>query len=64
MRLKYKAIKSTGEKYEGVIESAGKFDLYNQLKAEGDMLISAEEINKFNLDKYLYKFELMVKSAV
>jgi type IV pilus assembly protein PilC len=55
MKFKYKAIKKSGEKYEGVTESSGKFDLYNQLKAEGNMLISAEEINPFHLEKYFYK---------
>ena len=55
MRFKFKAIKSTGEKYEGVVESSGKFSLYNELKAEGNMLISAEEVNKAKFLKYFYK---------
>lgn len=55
MKFKFKAIKSNGEKYEGTKESNGKFDLYNDLKAEGSMLISAEEINKNDIKKYIYK---------
>ena len=55
MKFKYKAIKNNGEKYEGVTESQGKFNLYNELKAQGVMLISAEEINKGKLQKYFFK---------
>lgn len=56
MRYKFKAIKKSGEKYEGISESQSKFDLFNELKAEGGMLISAEEINNIGLRKYYYRF--------
>ena len=56
MKFKFKAIKNSGEKYEGIIESQGKFNLYNELKAEGSMLISAEELNKSKWQSYLYKY--------
>jgi type IV pilus assembly protein PilC len=55
MRFKFKAIKNNGEKYEGVLESQSKFTLYNELKAEGKMLISAEELNRARFQKYFYK---------
>ncbi len=55
MRFKFKAIKSSGERYEGVAESSGKFDLYNELKAEGSMLISAEEFSRAKFENYLIK---------
>lgn len=55
MKFKFKAIKSNGERYEGVVESSNKFSLYNELKAQGNMLISAEEVNKNKFQNYLYK---------
>lgn len=55
MRFKFKAINNNGERYDGIRESQGKFDLYNELKAEGSMLISAEELNKGSLEKLFYK---------
>jgi len=55
MRFKFKAIKSGGERYDGVLDSPSKFDLYNQLKEEGSMLISAEEVNKEKFQNFLYK---------
>jgi type IV pilus assembly protein PilC len=55
MKFKFKALKSTGERYGGVLESQNKFTLYNELKAEGNMLVSAEEISKIRLEKYLYQ---------
>lgn len=54
MRFKFKAIKNDGERYEGTLESQSKFTLYNDLKAEGSMLISAEEIVQDNFQKYFY----------
>jgi type IV pilus assembly protein PilC len=55
MRYKFKAIKNTGERYEGILESEGKYSLFNELKAEGSTLISAEEIKTFDLQKYFSK---------
>lgn len=55
MRFKFKAIRKNGERFEGVLESQGKFALYNELKAEGSMLVSAEEITSSRIQKYLYK---------
>ncbi len=55
MKFKYKAIKENGEKYEGIMESSGKFDLYNELKAQNSMLISAEELNKDRFQNLLLK---------
>jgi type IV pilus assembly protein PilC len=55
MRFKFKAIKNTGERYEGIIESQTKFSLYNDLKKEGDMLISAKELDKNNFQKSFFK---------
>ncbi|MFA6430651.1 MAG: type II secretion system F family protein [Candidatus Paceibacterota bacterium] len=46
MHFKFKAVKSSGEKYEGVRESRDKFSLYAEIKAEGDTLITAKEIFK------------------
>ena len=56
MRFKFKAVKSNGERYEGTLESESKFSLYNELKLEGDTLVSAEEINKDKIQKYFSKF--------
>lgn len=39
----FKATKATGEKYEGTREAASKSVLYQQMKIEGETLISAEE---------------------
>jgi type IV pilus assembly protein PilC len=55
MRFNYKAIKSNGQRYEGTMDAQSKFDLYNILKTEGNMLISAEELSKARFQKYLYK---------
>ena len=55
MKFKFKAIRSNGERYEGVMESPGKFDLYNELKAEGSMLVSAEELSRTKILNYLIK---------
>ncbi len=55
MKFKFKAIKGNGERYEGTMEAQGKFDLYNELKAEGNMLISAEEVGKARFQNFLYK---------
>jgi len=41
MKFKYKAIKNDGVVYEGTRESADKFSLNNDLKGEGETLISA-----------------------
>jgi type IV pilus assembly protein PilC len=55
MRFKFKAIKDNGERYEGVRESLTKFSLYNELKIEGDILVSAEEMDKAVVQKYFFK---------
>ncbi len=55
MHFKYKAIKSNGVRYEGVSESSSKFSLYNDIKSEGGMLISAEEQSRFKLQALFYK---------
>ena len=55
MRFKFKAIKENGERYEGTLESQGKFALYNELKTEGSMLISAEEITTNGFKKIFFK---------
>jgi type IV pilus assembly protein PilC len=55
MRFKIKAIKNSGERYEAVLESQSKYSLYNELKAEGNMLINAEEIGKFGPKDVFYK---------
>ena len=54
MRYKFKAIKNDGSKYEGMTESQDKFSLFNELKAEGNILISAEEINTIGYKKYFF----------
>jgi len=56
MKYKFKAIRSNGERYEGTQESASKFNLYNELKTDGSMLISAQEIGNIKWQKYFYKF--------
>jgi type IV pilus assembly protein PilC len=55
MRFKFKAIKKNGEKYEGTRESQSRFSLYNELKMDGEMLVSAEELNKDRVILFLYK---------
>lgn len=46
MKFNFKAVKSNGSEYDGVRESATKFSLYAELKAEGDTLITATAIEK------------------
>jgi type IV pilus assembly protein PilC len=46
MYFKFRAVKSNGEKYQGTRESHDRFSLYAEIKAEGDTLITAEEIYK------------------
>ncbi|MFH1455084.1 MAG: type II secretion system F family protein [bacterium] len=53
MKFKFKAIKKNGSKYDGIKESNDKFTLYEELKAEGDTLISTFEITK-------PKFEIVI----
>lgn len=55
MRFKFKAVKNNGERYEGILESSSKFNLYNELKAEGNMLISAEEVKARDWQRYFIK---------
>jgi type IV pilus assembly protein PilC len=55
MRLKFKAIKNNGERYEGMRESLNKFTLFNELKNEGDMLISTQELDQDVFQKYFLK---------
>ncbi len=52
MKFKFKAIKNNGERYEGILESPSKFDLYNELKAEGNILVSAEELSQLKFQKW------------
>jgi len=54
MRLKFKAIKNDGKKYEGVRESQSRFSLYNEIKSEGGLLVSAEELNKERFWHFFY----------
>ena len=59
MRFKFKAIKQNGDRYEGVRESSDKFTLYADLKADGDTLITAQEVGEKNqvLSKILGMFD-------
>lgn len=56
MKFKFKAVKDSGEKFDGSRESQSKFSLYNELKAEGVMLISAEEQSRADWQKYFLKY--------
>lgn len=53
MKFRFRAIKKSGEKYEGVRESTDKFTLYDEIKAEGDTLIYTSEVTK-------PKFEILI----
>jgi type IV pilus assembly protein PilC len=44
MKFKFKAVRQNGERYEGVRDSKDKFSLYADIKADGDTLITAQEI--------------------
>ncbi len=46
MEFKFKAIKKDGGKYDGIKESKDKFTLYEEIKTDGDTLISAFPIKK------------------
>jgi type IV pilus assembly protein PilC len=46
MKFKFKAVKQSGERYEGIREASDKFVLYADIKAEGDTLLSAEVIDE------------------
>lgn len=52
MKYRFKAVKNNGTKYEGEKESVDKFSLYEELKEQGDILISASELtkSKINID--------------
>ncbi|MEI6528346.1 MAG: type II secretion system F family protein [bacterium] len=50
MKFKYKAIKNNGERVEGIKEAQNRLDLYNDIKSEEAMLISAEEVKKNSFD--------------
>ena len=43
MKFTFKAAKKNGETYSGEREAADKFDLFKQIKKDGDVLISYEE---------------------
>ena len=45
MKFKIKARKANGEEYEDERDSSDKFSLYSELKADGDTLLTAKEIN-------------------
>ncbi len=50
MKFKFKAVKKDGGKYEGEKESADRFSLYEELKAEGDTLLSTVEVKKSKIE--------------
>lgn len=56
MKFKFKAISANGERIEGVSESQSKFSLYNELKIQGNTLVSAQEIVQAHWQKTLYRF--------
>lgn len=55
MRFKYKAIDGKGNRVGGMRESQSKFNLYNEIKDEGGMLVSAEEIGQGRFKKNFFK---------
>lgn len=55
MKFKFKAIKLSGERYEGIAQSKNKFSLYNEFKNEGSILISAEEIKNNSVNRLFSK---------
>lgn len=52
MKFSFKAIKQNGETYEGVREAVDKFDLFHQLKKEGERVISVEEMKEKGVGKF------------
>ena len=46
MKFKFKAVKRGGERYDGIRDSSDKFSLYAELKADGDTLITAQEVGE------------------
>jgi type IV pilus assembly protein PilC len=60
MRFNFKAVKPTGEHYEGVRETSDKLSLYKELEKEGNTVISVVEENtkhkKFSLQRILPGF--------
>jgi type IV pilus assembly protein PilC len=50
MKFKFKAVKPDGSKYEDIRESNDKFSLYEELKKDGIVLISASESTKSKWD--------------
>lgn len=45
-KFKFKAVKKSGEVYDGIRESQNKFSLYNELKAEGSTLVKATKVDE------------------
>lgn len=56
MKFKFKAIKNGGGTYEDIKESVDKNTLYEELKAEGDTLLFADEIKKSKWNKEIAIF--------
>ena len=44
MKFSFKAVKKDGQSYQAEREATDKFDLFRQLKKEGDTIISVEEV--------------------
>lgn len=52
-KFNFKAVKSTGEKYESSRESADKFSLYKEVKNEGNTIVEAHEVKDKNGKNFL-----------
>ncbi|KKT74418.1 MAG: Type IV pilin [Parcubacteria group bacterium GW2011_GWB1_44_7] len=56
MRFKFKAIKQSGETYEGTREASDKFSLYQELKNENETVVYAEPASEKKTFKTIVKF--------
>ena len=56
MRFKFKAIKQSGEAYEGTREAPDKFALYQELKNENETVVYAELVSEKKTFRAIVKF--------
>ena len=63
-KFTFKAVKSSGEAYEAVRESADKFSLYREVKNEGSTVVEVSETKEGNGDKFFLSTILSIFGRV
>lgn len=52
MKFAYRALKKDGSSYDGVREAADKFELFRQLRKEGETAVSCKEVNEKSFSRF------------